>query len=133
MSARSAKREGWWCPSSPKFLPIFCVGTFSILSPNYLGERNKQGLLEIGNDPLRDIRNQKWSIEREFKDIKSQCCPSCPFTIRGGCKIVGASWSLIDVTVSFSFILLQTYLFIFKGVFPVLLHVYHSLQGTSNF
>ena len=55
---------------SSRFIFVLAISQFR--RPNYLGERNRQGLLEIGNDPLRDIGNQKWSIEREFKYTKSQ-------------------------------------------------------------
>ena len=44
---------------------IFVLALSQFRRPDYLGERNKQGLLEKGNDPLRDTGNQKLSIERE--------------------------------------------------------------------
>ena len=64
---------------SSRFISVLALSQFH--RPDYLGERNRQGLLEKGNDPLRDIGNQKWFIEREFKHTKSQCCPSYPFTV----------------------------------------------------
>ena len=64
---------------SSRFISVLALSQFH--RPDYLGERNRQGLLEKGNDPLRDIGNQKWFIEREFKHTKSQCCPSYPFKV----------------------------------------------------
>ena len=101
------------------FTFYFCVGAFSI-SQTRLSRRKKQAGV---------AGKRKWPIEGYWKSevvhweriqaYKVTVLPILPLYSVHPSLYLWLVWKLV--------LCLKTYLLIFKGVFPVLLHVYHSL------